>query len=1834
MLSHIAIAQTQLTNDGVEVFISEGTKLYIKGNLANNDSTIYNLGSITIEGSIINNAFHLFTDKNHGNVILKGEQNQRINGTGGEVYFHVLKNQTSDTLILELPIHIYDSLSLEKGYILLNSNNITLDNYDLNANGFMYGETDSVKIIGDSGYIMVNYISFQPLNKNIAGIGLVMNSTNNFGNTTIKRFHQQQAITDGNINKIYAFDFANSTNSNIHITYLDSDFNKDSLLERDFTIWKSTDFGANYTDLNGNVDTTNNFVDVFGIDVNNAWLTIAPKNCRTVPSVNIGDDTTYICPGGSEILIAGNHSTNYNFYWLDGSIDSSFTPSQEGLVWVRVSTSKGCYTIDSTYIKFNAVPKADFSTTNICNKDSADFTNLSSITNGSIVKYNWNFGNGDSSNLENPKERYITTGSHDIHLSCKSDSGCVHDTTHSIAVYPLPQPNFHFTMTCGGNLLHYYDSTTIESPFAIISRFWDFGNGITSTTATDTVISYASAGQYISKIIAQSNAGCIDSISQSLFINNIDTASFTATDVCLGDSTEFSNTSTHSGSGYNFIYIYDDNDSSFTENPKHQFSTIGIHTTQLIIEYNSGLCRDSASTNHTVSSSPYINFGDTIESCDSYTLDAQNSGSSYLWNNGSTGQTQQITNTGTYTVSITNSNSCTFIDSIFVIIYQSPTPNLGSDTSVCTNYVLDAGYNGSAFLWNTGQSSQSIVVDSSGIYSVSITNNNNCTGSDTINITVLPQPVAQFSIDNACLNQESTFINNSSISSGSITGYIWDFGDGNSSILQNPSYTFANDTTYNIWLKISSNYGCKDSISQTTNIKPLPTIIFSSDYQCDKQEINFTNTSFIGLPYNINSYQWTFDDGNTSDIQTPTNHFYSAGNYNVKLKCITNSGCSDSLTKLISVDASDSVIFTSTYVCENDSTQFINNSTYIDTSLLWSWNFGDNSVSNNASVGHLYANAGNYNVTLIVNYKNGQCYDTIIQGTSVFSNPVINFGDTLETCGSSLMLDAQNSGCSYLWNDGSTNQQNTITIEGDYWVQITNSNSCSSTDSVYARLNTISMPNLGPDTSVCGQTVLNAGFVGSSFNWNTGDTSQSIYIDSSGLYIVYLTDKNGCLGYDSINIVVNPTPTAALSVLHPCANEPNYFQDESSIASGSIISYLYDFGDNSTSSAANTNHSYANAGNYQVTYTITSNLNCVSDTTIIHTVHMAPSAGFIDSSLCDNFEVSYNDTSTTSNAYTITTWQWSFQNGFSSTAQDTMVNYSTIGSYNTSLVVTTNVGCSDTASSSRNVVLNDSVYFFSSNTCIGDTSFFNNASTISGNPQWFWVFGNGDTSIVANPQYKYSNPGAYYVKLYVTYNNYCNSVYKDTTYIFDLPQINFSDTTKICGSSYTLDAQNPGSQYLWSDYSTNQTLTASTSGSYFVSIIDINSCQNSDTTLLNLIPLPQPNLGADSSYCDLHQLDAGLGISYIWNTGDTTQQLSVSQSGSYSVVVTSDDACIGSDTILLIINTSPTLNLGSDIDTCNAYNIPLSSNGFASYLWSTGDTTSYTSIDQSGTYWLRVTGQNKCSAYDSIDVNIQYLNIINISDTIFICSEDSVLVNPNIDDASINWSGPQGYNQTSDSIFISNAGTYYVEATVLTCIERDTFEAAISLKSMYPQFLSSSNVLTFDSVKFIELSHPDPIHFSWNFDDGTTDTIADPIHIFYMKGTYNVRLLAENSECYASISKPILVTEISKPRLNGGNPIEIRINKPEVPKFVEILNSNLYPNPNNGIFTLDVELSKESNIQIAVFDILGNIIYFKDYNNQAKIHELFNLNSLSNGYYFLSIRTINEMRTFKIGVVR
>ncbi|WP_421920181.1 hypothetical protein [Marinifilum sp.] len=171
--------------------------------------------------------------------------------------------------------------------------------------------------------------------------------------------------------------------------------------------------------------------------------------------------------------------------------------------------------------------------------------------------------------------------------------------------------------------------------------------------------------------------------------------------------------------------------------------------------------------------------------------------------------------------------------------------------------------------------------------------------------------------------------------------------------------------------------------------------------------------------------------------------------------------------------------------------------------------------------------SGNYSVFVDAN----GCSATDDVNVTVHPNPTVDLGMDQETCaGGSITLDAGNTGSTYLWNTGASTQSIAVSTSGNYSVVVTDANGCSATDDVNVTVHPNPTVDLGMDQETCagGSITLDAGNTGSTYLWNTGASTQSITVSTSGNYSVFVTDANGCSATDDVNVTVHPNPTVDL----------------------------------------------------------------------------------------------------------------------------------------------------------------------------------------------------------------------------------------------------------------------------------------------------------------------------------------------------------------------------------------------------------------------------------------------------------------------------------------------------------------------------------------------------------------------------------------------------------------------------------------------------------------------------------------------------------------------------------
>jgi len=302
------------------------------------------------------------------------------------------------------------------------------------------------------------------------------------------------------------------------------------------------------------------------------------------------------------------------------------------------------------------------------------------------------------------------------------------------------------------------------------------------------------------------------------------TTNFSFNNPCYGDSTIFNFNSTSFDSIlWNFGDPNSGIDNNSTDlNPFHIFTDTGTFHINLYSYFN-GIA-DTATNDLFVTDLPTVNLGNDTVICDGeiLTLDATGQNATYLWQDNSTNSTYDVINVGDYSVIITDSNGCINSDTIHVALNLLPYIDLGNDIEICQNDVLtlDVYLEGASYLWNDNSTISSFNIDTTGFYSVILTDSNGCSNSDTINIIINPLPNSDFTF-----NPQPTDLNNpnilfSNISSAN-TSYEWNLGDGTIiENLNNINHIYLYSGEYDVSLISLNEFDCIDTVIYQIIIDP------------------------------------------------------------------------------------------------------------------------------------------------------------------------------------------------------------------------------------------------------------------------------------------------------------------------------------------------------------------------------------------------------------------------------------------------------------------------------------------------------------------------------------------------------------------------------------------------------------------------------------------------------------------------------------------------------------------------------------------------------------------------------------------------------------------------------------------------------------------------------------------------------------------------------------------------------------------------------------------------------------------------------------------------------
>ena len=1011
------------------------------------------------------------------------------------------------------------------------------------------------------------------------------------------------------------------------------------------------------------------------------------------------------------------------------------------------------------------------------------------------------------------------------------------------------------------------------------------------------------------------------------------------------------------------------------------------------------------------------------------------------WNDGTMLDSLVVTKDGKYWVKITH-GSCVYSDTVNIKFQSSATIGLGNDTVMCQNkfpYLLKASIPGATYLWQDGSTNSSYSATAGGLYWLQASLNG-CVSRDSISITANPVPLFNLGADTTvCANAALPLTVNASA-----TAYLWNTGATSKSITANSSGIY--------WADATNDLGCsyRDSIKVT--LKPVPSVNLGKDTVLCQNKFPLLLTQ----PITGATYLW--QDGSTN----PSFSVPAAGLYWLEA---TVNGCSarDSIT--VSANTADTfTLGADSIICGTQPLTL----TVIPAFSKYLWNNGSTSKSITVSTGGIYwCEATN---------SFGCSYRDSIQITFKTA-PVVNLGKDTALCQNKfpLRLSPSITGATYLWQDGSTNSSFSAPRGGLYWVEAT-ANGCSVRDSISIVENAVDIFNLGADSIICGTQPLTLTVIPAfaKYLWSTGSTSKSINVSSTGLYWCEATNPSGCSYRDSIQITFKAAPVVNLG------KDTALCQNKFPLRlSQSITGATYLWQDGST----NSSFLAPRGGLYWVEATV--NGCSVRDSISIaeNTVDVFSLGS--DSIICGTQPLTLtvipafakylwsNGSTSKSISVNSTGLYWcEATNGSGCTYRDT-INLA----FNPSSIV--NLGndtlvCQDKLPILLGKNISNATYlwqdgstnaFYNANgaglywvqatingcssrdsitVTIGTATVFNlgadisscanqavTLSTSQSFTKYLWNTGSTATSINVN------NSGNYWLE--ATNNLGCS--YRDTINVSfkPAPIINLGKDTTVCQVNlpFQVGQTIAGAAYLWQDGSTNAFYSITGPGVYWMQAT-VNGCSARDSITVSTLNAQGFNLGADTLICNAQPLLLGVNGSfttYLWSTGSTNKNISVTISGSYWLEA-SNSGCSYRDTINVTFRPAPSVNIGSDTILCQA-NLPFQIGqtiGGASYLWQDGSTSAFYSVSGQGLYWLEAT-LNGCAARDSIKVTVTNASSFSLGADTVICNSQPLVLGVNGSFNKYIWST----GSTSKNITVNRSGDYWLEASTNSgCSYRDS----------------------------------------------------------------------------------------------------------------------------------------------------------------------------------------------------
>ena len=698
------------------------------------------------------------------------------------------------------------------------------------------------------------------------------------------------------------------------------------------------------------------------------------------PKGNLSVNPSQSCTSPLNVSFTGggsspNGAVTYEMFYGNGntSVQPNSTQTYTNGIYnpyLIVTDSLGCVDTATVQVAVTVI-QAGFkvSTNNACTRTTITFTDTSNYASS----WQWDFGDGSGSTLQNPTHSYSSTGTYSISLTV-GYNGCTGTTTYSNYL----TVNQGVSYTIAGN-----DTAACVAPLTVnftntatgVTNFsWSFGDGATSTLSNPTH-TYIAPGTYSVTLDIISPSGCINQVIKSNYIvigKPSGELYVDSTHGCAPLTLKFADSIQSTSPVVSYHWIFGDGGTSAQQSPTYTYATGGVYLPEMIFTNANG-CSDT------------LFLADSIK----------------------VGYSLIPAFTATPVIQCADQ----------LITFTNQTQDTTSETT---------------YLWEFGDGQNSTLRDpmhmyaDTGFFSVTliVTNQGCATDTEKINYIDIVVPKAIFSYKFNCSNPTAVTFADSS--EGAQT-WLWEFGDGTTSTLQNPPiHNYPSQGNYVVTLIVTnSTTGCLDSTSQTLPIG-TPDANFSSNHTsgCAPLTIQFKDSSVFA-----SSWLWNFGDGVTSNLENPSHIYSTPGKYTVKLIINPGAGCTDTVTKVnyITVYGITGKIGTDPGIgcVPLNVSLYDSTNSYMGSVLTWHWTVNDLDTFDTKNTSYLFDSTGTFPVSLIVTDTHG-CKNTFFTTVSVIKIKPAFISDTAVCPGESVHFTNQSlNGNSYIWyfGDGDTSHQ-------------------------------------------------------------------------------------------------------------------------------------------------------------------------------------------------------------------------------------------------------------------------------------------------------------------------------------------------------------------------------------------------------------------------------------------------------------------------------------------------------------------------------------------------------------------------------------------------------------------------------------------------------------------------------------------------------------------------------------------------------------------------------------------------------------------------------------------